>query len=81
MSIYVLTYLFLFWLPWTACRTSIPQPGVEPQTTAVKMLNPNYEVTKLHEFVFRTVRRDVRSRDLKLWRDQSWRNKESSEFA
>ena len=32
---------FVFWLHRMACRISIPQPGTEPWTMAVKVLDPN----------------------------------------
>ena len=37
-----LTLIFFFWPRHVACRILVPQPGIEPRPTAIKVLSPNH---------------------------------------
>ena len=36
-----LFFFFFFWLCWAARRILVPQPGIEPGPSAVKVQSPN----------------------------------------
>ena len=51
-------FFFFFWSHYTACGILVPQPGIEPGSSAVKAQSPNLKMTRefleIHEFEFKT---------------------------